>query len=460
MKYIGPFLRINNISTETVQSQLFHFAKESTKFLVLNSRFGITTPVKELKLKTLPNIDINTFKENSPLLCVYKKSSAKLLNHKNSYILDESTFKKEILVSNNAYMTLSILDLADYYKKFENIDKDLYSLSHLYIKLAKSQLDFYSSFMRNEEGVFIDKKDISDDITKDFKFEEKNKKFKFSDQALMMNAFFRYAHMDESNDSEAYKTFSLDILNMLIEYRSEVYEVSLEENIKLCMALNIFTKYSSNEDGKLLLIDLMDIMSEYLDSSEENITSSKLDYLCLAFINLMLFEENTHLRKYTELSKKLYTSIINLYNADLGLFIKPGEKKEVEFSCEEIVLYLISIMLYCKYEECSEDHLKIREIFKRQFLSSGIVLSWPEAPTLNSPERYKNFSLKSDDLIDETDFKMPTVFSPEISGLAPVMVKQVKYNVKKEIFSVKKSSFDSNKNFSLLFYILDFIGQQ
>lgn len=55
-------------------------------------------------------------------------------------------------------MTLCLLELLDYYRSFENIDSNNYDLYTVYNTLAKEQLKFYSSNLRNGEGVFIDKK--------------------------------------------------------------------------------------------------------------------------------------------------------------------------------------------------------------------------------------------------------------------------------------------------------------
>ena len=61
------------------------------------------------------SIDITTNSNFSPLLCVYRKSSANFIHSKNSNGFDEDSFKKEINPSTNALMTLCLLELLDYY---------------------------------------------------------------------------------------------------------------------------------------------------------------------------------------------------------------------------------------------------------------------------------------------------------------------------------------------------------
>ena len=192
MKYIGPFLRINSMTPENISNQLLYFSRESLKHIALNSRCGITTSLKDLKIKSTPNTDINIFKENSPLLCVYKKAHDKIIKGKYGPYWDDSSFKKELTVSGNVYMTLSLLKLADYYYQFEKLDKNLYSLGVLYSHMAKAQLDFYLKYLRNDDGMFVNKKYTGSNGS-NLAFEIKDDKYKVSDQCMLMAAYYKYS---------------------------------------------------------------------------------------------------------------------------------------------------------------------------------------------------------------------------------------------------------------------------
>ena len=453
LRYIGPFLRINNLSKEIIESQLFHFAKESTKHIILKSKCGINIPLKELKIKSFSNIDITTFKEISPLLCVYKRSSTKLLTHKNNMFWDEDSFKKEVTISSNGYLTLCLLELAKYYKNFENIDKELYTLHHMYMELSRAQLDFYSSYLRNEEGLFVDKKDISDDITNELKFEDKNKKFKYSNQILMMNCYALYAKLSENKEAEIYENFSNDILNMILNYREEIYNLSLNEKINILSLLNIYLRFNEHNDVLLLSIDLMDLIYEQLKECTDSISISNTS---LAFMTSMLFKHNTGISKYDEFNEDLYEKLLDLYDDERGIMIKTQSKKEIDYTSHEIVFYTLALLLKDKYNSDECNNLKTESIYRKQLINSGVICSWPDSPTLNSVERYKNYSLKSEDLIDEMYFKLPTIPSPESSGMAPVMLKNINYNTKKDEFNVNKQVFESTKYFQILFYMIYF----
>ena len=191
LRYIGPFFRMNSLSQKEINGQLFYLSKEAVKTIVLHSKCGLVSPIKRYS-KSSSTIDITTNSNFSPLLCVYRKASPTFIHSKNSNGFDEETFKKEINPSTNALMSLCLLELLDYYRSFENIDKSIYSINEIYKNLAKDQLDFYSTHLRNREGVFVDKKNILENNAKNFNLVDKDKKFKFSDQAFMMIAYYLY----------------------------------------------------------------------------------------------------------------------------------------------------------------------------------------------------------------------------------------------------------------------------
>ena len=445
LKYVGPFLRINKLKKETIKNQLFYLSKESLKHIVLYSGCGIKTSIKELKLKNISSSDINTFSSVSPLLCVYKKANPKLENEVNAFSWNPDKFKKEINIDSNALMTLSLFELGDYYCGFKDTDTKKISLGILYRTLGKKQLEFYTSYFRNDDGIFVDKIDASEGSTDKIIFVDKNKKFKFSTQAFLMAAFYKASIVEENKESENYRNFSFEILKMLIQYKEELYEVSLEELSKLCFGLNIFYEYSKNEQCKVLLLDLCELLNE-----------NGLDYPhnCMTYINSVLFSRNTGMLLFEKNTEKICSYLAELYDQEKGMFIYDKENKDITYECSDIVIYLICILLGSEQLEDSSYDSIIMDVFKRQLVDSGIILSWPEAPDSGDSERYRNFSMKAEDLLDDQEFRMPSIASPESNELAPVFTKSIIYNRKKEIYKEPKPSFDSYKNILVFFLIL------
>jgi len=446
---------MNSLSQKEISGQLFHLAKESIKTLILNSKCGLLAQVRVSKKSSIDDISIlNNF---SPLLCLYRKASPMFVHSKSSHGFDESSFKKEINPSTNALMTLCLLELSEYYSHYDKGGRNVLSLEKPFKYLAKEQLQFYSQNLRNNEGLFVDKKNISDGNSKGFSLVDKDDKFKFSDQALMMAAYLLYSHYNEDDQtSEDYPKFSHEILDMLRDYKTALYDLSFNEIIIVFLALNIFFKYSSDPDAKKLILDLGDFLISKFQ--EKDYYSESIDDCSLFSICLMQSYKHTEIISFKEMAKEIMEKLMSLYDSDKNIIIKLSDKKESKYSCLEINAYLLALIMY-SLEEDTTAELKpiISGIYRKFFVNGGLLTSWPEAPTLDEVERYKKLSLRSDDMLDETYFRMPISPTPKSTGLAPVFIKSLSYSKRKDSLSTSRTSFDSNKNmlnFFLIIYLL------
>ena len=455
MRYIGPFFRMNSLSTKEISGQLFHLSKESIKTLVLNSKCGLLAQVRTSKKSSINDISIlNNF---SPLLCLYRKASPLFIHSKSSQGFDEATFKKEINPSTGAFMTLCLLELGEYYSHYNKGNRNIASLEKPFKYLAKEQLQFYSENLRNNEGLFVDKKNISDGNSKGYSLVDKDGKFKFSDQAFMMAAYLLYSHYNDSDKiSEEYNKFSHEILDMFKNYKSALYDLSFNEALLVFFALNIFYKYSSDSDAKKLILDLGDFLITKFQEKDYYLDS--IDDCALFSICLMEAYKHTDIISFKEMAKEITEKLISLYDSEKNIFVKLSDKKESKYSCLEVNSYLLCMLMYSLQEDKpAELRSIISGIYRKFFVNGGLLTSWPEAPTLDEVERYKKLSLRSDDMLDETYFRMPVLPTPKSTGLAPVFVKSLTYSKRKDSLSSKRSSFDSNKNmfnFFLIIYLL------
>ena len=453
MRYIGPFFRMNSLSEKEINGQLFYLSKEAVKTIVLNSKCGLVSQIKKYN-KLSSSIDITTNSNFSPLLCLYRKASPTFIHSKNSNGFDEETFKKEINPSTNALMSLCLLELLDYYRGFENIDKSIYSINEIYKNLVKDQLDFYSIHLRNREGVFVDKKNILESNSKNFNLVDKDKKFKFSDQSFMMIAYYLYSIKNPNDESsDLYKEFSEQILKMFCDFKDQIYDCSLDEICKVLLALNILYSYNYNNDElKDLIIDLADYAMCKFDEKDYYIDS--LDTASLCSIVLTLSYKHTKILTFSEKTTEIINRLYTLYDEDKGAFYKLSSKKEIKYSCFDITFYILAFIIYQSIISNSNEYrMMISTIYKKFIINSGLITSWPEAPTLDDYERYRGFSLNSNDMVDESYFRMPNIPTPDSTGIAPIFNKYITYNKRKDSFSISKNTFDSYRNF-LNFFLL------
>ena len=453
LRYIGPFFRMNSLSEKEINGQLFYLSKEAVKTIVLNSKCGLVSQIKKYN-KLSSSIDITTNSNFSPLLCVYRKASPTFIHSKNSNGFDEETFKKEINPSTNALMSLCLLELLDYYRGFENIDKSIYSINEIYKNLVKDQLDFYSIHLRNREGVFVDKKNILESNSKNFNLVDKDKKFKFSDQSFMMIAYYLYSIKNPNDESsDLYKEFSEQILKMFCDFKDQIYDCSLDEICKVLLSLNVLYSYNYNNDElKDLIIDLADYAMCKFDEKDYYIDS--LDTTSLCSIVLTLSYKHTKIITFSEKTTEIINRLYTLYDEDKGAFYKLSSKKEIKYSCFDITFYIIAFIIYQSIISNSNEYrIMISTIYKKFIINSGLITSWPEAPTLDDYERYRGFSLNSNDMVDESYFRMPNIPTPDSTGVAPIFNKYITYNKRKDSFSISKNTFDSYRNF-LNFFLL------
>ena len=455
MKYIGSFFKANSLSKEEMASQLLFLSKESVNHIVLESRCGISTNYKNLK-ENFKKDEISFFKNNTPLICIYKKAKPNIYSSKYSKTWDDTTFKKDIPVSSNALMTLSLLRLCSYYEKFKNINSALYKRAAFYKNLSKLQLEFYYTYLRNPEGFFVNKKNDESSSKSSLNISEKEDEMSYSDQALMMLAYYMYSKVaPEDSDSKTYEDFALQILNMFVNLKEELYSLSLDECCKIDYCLNNMLLYSNNEDCRLLVLDLSDfILNKYYES---NSTFSNLETTSLLALNMYLSYKNTNILIFKDAYLDLIELFCNMFNDEKGIILKGTDKKEYKYSNMEICLYLTNLLMSFDLDEDSSDKREniISKVYKNYIVNSGIVTSFPDAPNLDSHERYKKFSLKPDDLIDESMFRMTNANSPELTGLAPIFTKNLKYSTKKSIFTSDKTTFDSTKNMFIFFVFIN-----
>ena len=461
LRYIGPFFRMNSLSEKEINGQLFYLSKEAVKTIVLNSRCGLVSQIKKYN-KLSSSIDITTNSNFSPLLCVYRKASPTFIHSKNSNGFDEETFKKEINPSTNALMSLCLLELLDYYRNFENIDKNIYSINEIYKNLTKDQLDFYSTHLRNSEGVFADKKNLLENNSKNFNLVDKDKKFKFSDQAFMMLAYYLYSIKNLNDESsELYKEFSNQILKMFCDFKDQIYDCSLDEICKVLLSLNILYNYNDNNNDELkdLIIDLADYAMCKFDEKDYYIDS--LDTASLCSIVLTLSYKHTKILTFSEKTTEIINRLYTLYDEEKGAFYKLSSKKEIKYSCFDITFYILAFIIYQNIISTSNEYkVMISTIYKKFVIKSGLITSWPEAPTLDDYERYRGFTLNSNDMVDETYFRMPNIPTPESTGNAPIFNKYITYNKRKDSFSVSKNTFDSYRNFLNFFLLIHFFKDE
>lgn len=249
----------------------------------------------------------------------------------------------------------------------------------------------------------------------------------------------------EDETSIDYNNFSLEILQTLIEFKEKIYDCSFEEICKILLAINMFYSNCNNNDAKILIIDLTDFLINKFDEKDYYI--DELDFTSLFVINLLLSFKHTQMITFNEKAKEILNKLLSLYDNDKEVFLKLSSKKELKYSCFDISFYFLAIFMYAKEDSREKEYKNIvSSLYRKYFINSGIITSWPDAPTLDDAERYRGLTFNSSDMLEENFFKMITTSTPSSLGIAPVFRRNVTYSKKKDSFSSSNSSFDSYKN--------------
>jgi len=451
LNYIGPFLRVNVLKVDNMLYQLFYLSKESLKHILLYSRCGIQMNHKEINNKLFNN-DNNTFKSISPLLAVYKKASPILETHNNRLMWREDKFKKEILVKSNGLMCYDILKLYAILKQILNREEDK-KLNDFYLQLAEKQLIFFINNLRNSEGYFVDK---VQENTQDMSLDQKDYKFKFSDQLIIMNCCYLLSTLKENSDD--YRNFALDIFQAFLDNKDFLYTENKEELLLCALFLKDFYKMSNHPMAKFALIDLIELLLDKSESLEIVEFNNKYSFYSSMFILLNDLDLTEEIEKFNLFKNKAIKSVLYELELGKGLVNSQLNSKEINYNSDDLMNLIIALMLNCKNESSSEINALNKEVYKKYLVSSGIILSWPEVPEINNAERYRNFSKKSEDVLDEQYFRLNSFPSPDESHLAPIFIKNIEYNIKKQRFKQGRISFDSNKNMYIYYIILNNFG--
>ena len=199
----------------------------------------------------------------------------------------------------------------------------------------------------------------------------------------MMAAYYLYSHFNKSDaESGDYSKFANEILSLFVDYKDALYDLSFDENVQILLALNIYYKYSKSLVAKELIIDLGDFLINKFE--EKDYYLDNLDDCALFSISLMESYKHTGIISFKDGYSEISEKLISLYSSDKNMFLKISDKKEIKYSCLEINLYLLCLIMYSS-EDDKKNELKpiISALYRKLYVNSGLLTSWPDAPTLD-----------------------------------------------------------------------------
>lgn len=447
--HLGKFLKLSSLESPTIEYQLFNFGKESLKQIFLNSKCGEIINGKEFKDKP-SNSNLVGTKHIYPLSCLYKKAKPKINPSNNIYHWKEDKIKKEVNILSNAYMSLSLLTLADYYNEIIKDEKTRKEIVKFYVSSVKCQLNFYVNNFRNELGLFVDKSLKDDDSDKKHKkenssvqFESFDDSFDFPAQAYLMISFLKCSNM--LKDTSPYKipflNFSEEIEKMFLDFKDNILKSKTNTLIELLQAFQIYISLKQDLNINLLnlTLDILEILSS------KNVLSYMWTYDKIILYKTLL-SLKSQLNHFNEYTKDIYNSICEyLWEIEEFFSLKNINKNEIINAYD-----LISYQIYTLNVNKEEAH----DFYNNVLLPSKIFSCFPNIPKKYEGEKYFKFDHNEKYLIPDKFFKPHSYKTMDEISLTPIICKDVYYSSDKHKFSKPKIKFNSLLNMRLIFFIL------
>ena len=440
--HLGKFLKLSSLNSPIVEHQLFNFSKESLKQIFLNSKCGEIINGKEFKNKP-SNSDLVATKNIYPLACLYKKAKPKIKTKNNILNWKSEKIKRKIDILSNAYMTISLLTLAEYYSEIIKDDKKRKDIVRFYVSSAKCQLNFYVNNFRNELGLFVNKYALNNKENSHVVFENTNNSFDFSAQAYLMCAFMKCSNMlkETSTYKIPFLNFAYEIEKMFKEFKKDILKCKPHKLIEIINAFEIYINSVPKISDEFLetLIEIIEIFS-----------NKNLMYSIGTYHKIIFYKTLLNLKHYFSDNLNEFDQIKNLiseYIWDLEGFFYQEDFKSIELSnAQDLIAYQIYL---------SDLDSKIStDFYNEVLLPSKIFTCFPNIPQKYESEKYFKFEHSKENLIPDKFFKPSSYKTMNETDLTPIICKELHFCHKKNKFSKPKNKFDSKLNMKLIFFLI------
>lgn len=443
--HLGNYLKLSSLNSPIVEYQLFNFSKESLKQIFLNSKCGEIINGKEFKDKP-SNSDLVGTKNIYPLICLYKKAKPKIKTQKNILNWKDHKIKKKIDILSNAYMSLSLLILAEYYNEIIKDEKKRREIVKFYVSSVKCQLKYYIHNFRNEIGLFVNKYGKKCENKKDFTqtFESSDNKIDFSAQAYLMICFLKCSNM--LKDTSPYKipflNFSYEIEKMFIDFKDDILNSPPKKLVELISAFQLYLnlKDTPNENFLNLLFEISEILLQKISLS--SIGTYEKIILEKTFSYLKSYINNKNLTSFEYIN-----NLISEYLWEFQDFLNNKNFEITEIlNAKDLIAYQVYL--------CETNKQKSNDFYNETFLTSKIFTCFPNIPKKYESEKYFHFEHKEQNIIPDKFFKPNSYKTMDETNLTPIICKNLYFLQEKNKFSKPKQKFDSSINMKLIFFIL------
>lgn len=446
--------------------KLLHMSMNTIKWGCLYSGVGITysSPEKELD-KLFINIDSanyenNIFQNLKPLKCIYKKAKPEFnsiyteTSKPINYAWIPKSFTKEISPSTQSYTILALCNLA------EHIHREDLVLGNILVKNAELLYDFISTYLRNEDGLFISVDDKTKSFSGDVKVKSRQKDPKLTDQLCVFEALLCLNNITSKNEfmeyfnpqNSKYLSEARSIFNYIYENYHDFLELTSKQislsisTLVRCCKYEKDTEQQTNYD-QLIALFCAELESRIkvtgeLERSFNNPEVSSFITHFRAASALLEGSMETGIKKFELLSIRIYDYLIDLFDYSMGLFVT-GDSTELNYSIRDIAEILKGLYIY--YSSNKKDRVLkiIIDFYTSAIEKSGIIPSITE----------RDFMFNNRNIIMPNELPLMSE-----CNRVPVFLKSFRFVFKKTQTFTTSKFFTSNYAFYSCYLFLMFLA--
>jgi len=439
-----------------IRNKLNNFSINNIMWSSLFSGLGIINPLSEK--------DINALMENSPaennikdllknyvpLKCIYAKGNPVFVNppieilNPGRYMWDFDSFDRSITLSAQAFLISSLCIVSELLYEINIID------GLVALKSGRMIYDFISTYLRNDDGLFVNGVDKTKDFEKELKIKISNKKVNLCEQILVFEASI---YLNKVSSSELYreykssksKKYFSEALS-LFEYIYSNYNLLLTMSTKdialsissLSRCTYIIDDLDLKDKFKFLIFNLMceletriEITGEIMSESEEETVSSVITHF-KAYSAILEGYNIIGIDKFKEVASRIYQALNDLYDPSLGLYLT-NNYNHISYTISDVSEIIKCLLLEAGLNDNLEVLDSLRAFYDFSIDKSGIVQS-----------TVKNIiSVNNEDMILGENIP-----SMEELNKAPIFLKNLKFKIGK-----KNTTYEISKSYNSLYGI-------
>lgn len=388
--------------------------------------------------------------------CLYKKAKPsftkppeEILNP-GKYMWDFTSFNKEIPPSSQALGMLSLCKAAEFYM-IENP-----TLGAVMLKSAQIYYDFTTTYLRNEEGLFISSENKTKFINDELIIKQSKSSPKIVDQVLMHEAILALYSVTSRGNIEAYRSHKSEtylreadsIFKFLFTNYNQLLEESSRDISQIISSLARCCHIQKDTESRINYNHLIALLCAELESrikitgevekNHDNLDPASLITHFRSASALLEGYKETGIEKFRDISLRIFRFLEELYDYSINLFVM-GDYKKIGYSSRDIAEVLKALLMYYSIEKNTRILQMIIDFYEASIEKSGLVQSIPAGKL--SLEGFENIA---DSIAEQT----------EESTKAPVFLKSFRINNKKSSICTVSGYFSSNYSLYLSYIAL------